>query len=60
MHSAEIHPVQMTRILRDPFQDPQTIHKYAKHLDKKDQVDTSASLEPEIVPDLESTEDTQC
>ena len=31
----EIHPVQMTKILRDIFQDPQTAHKYAKHLDKK-------------------------
>ena len=59
-HSAEIHPVQMTKILRDVFQDPQTVHKYAKHLDKKVQVDTSASLEPEIIPDPESTENTWC
>ena len=29
-HSAEIHPVQMTKILRDIFQDPQTVHKYTK------------------------------
>ena len=35
VHSAEIHPVQMTKILRDVFQDPQTAHKYAEHLDKK-------------------------
>ena len=34
-HAAEIHPVQMTKILRDVFQDPQVAHKYAKHLDKK-------------------------
>ena len=34
--------------------------KYVKHLDKKVQVDTSASLEPEKVPDPESTEDTWC
>ena len=37
-HAAEIHPVQMTKILRDVFQDPQVAHKYAKHLDKKVQV----------------------
>ena len=60
MYSAEIHPVQMTKILRDVFQDPQTAHKYVKHLDKKVQVDTSVSLEPKIVPDPESTKDTQC
>ena len=53
-HAAEIHPVQMTKILRDVFQDPQVAHKYAKHLDKKVQVDSSVSLEPEIVPDPES------
>ena len=29
-HAAEIHPVQMTKILRDVFQDPQLAHKYAK------------------------------
>ena len=34
-HAAEIHPVHMTKILRDIFQDPQLAHKYAKHLDKK-------------------------
>ena len=39
-HAAEIHPVQMTKILRDVFQDPQLAHKYAKHLDKKVQVDS--------------------
>ena len=50
-HAAEIHPVQMTKILRDVFQDPQLAHKYAKHLDKKVQVDSSVSQEPEIVPD---------
>ena len=31
----------MTKILRDVFQDPQAAHKYAKHLDKKVQVDSS-------------------
>ena len=30
-HAAEIHPVQMTNILRNVFQDPQLAHKYAKH-----------------------------
>ena len=54
-HAAEIHPVQMTKILRDIFQDPQLAHKYAKHLDKKVQVDSSVSQEPEIVPDQESS-----
>ena len=49
-HAAEIHPVQMTKILRDVFQDPQLAHKYAKHLDKKVQVDSFVSQEPEIVP----------
>ena len=44
-HAAEIHPVQMTKILRDVFQDPQLAHKYAKHLDK-------------IVPDPESSTST--
>ena len=42
-YAAEIHPVQMTKILRDVFQDPQLAHKYAKHLDKKVQVDSSVS-----------------
>ena len=56
-HAAEIHPVQMTKILRDVFQDPQLAHKYAKHLDKKVQVDSSVSQEPEIVPDRESSTD---
>ena len=50
-HAAEIHPVQMTKILRDIFQDPQLAHKYAKHLNKKVQVDSFVSQEPEIVPD---------
>ena len=54
-HAAEIHPVQMTKILRDVFQDPQLAHKYAKHLDKKVQVDSFVSQEPEIVPDPESS-----
>ena len=58
-HTAEIHPVQMTEILRDVFQDPQLAHKYAKHLDKKVQVDSSVSQEPKIIPNLESTTDTQ-
>ena len=57
-HAAEIHPVQMTKILRDIFQDPQLAHKYAKHLDKKVQVDSSVSQEPQIVPDPESFSDT--
>ena len=58
-HAAEIHPVQMTKILRDVFQDPQLAHKYAKHLDKKVQVDSTVLQEPEIVPDPESTMGTQ-
>ena len=58
-HAAEIHPVQMTKILRDVFQDPQLAHKYVKHLDKKVQVDSSVLQEPEIVPDPESATDTQ-
>ena len=58
-HAAEIHPVQMTKILRDVFQDPQAAHKYAKHLDKKVQVDSSVLQEPEIIPDPESATDTQ-
>ena len=28
-------PVQMTKILRDVFQDPQLAHKYAKHLEQE-------------------------
>ena len=52
-HAAEIHPVQ--KILRDVFQEPQLVHKYAKHLDKKVQVDSSVSREPEIVPDPEDS-----
>ena len=59
VHAAEIHPVQMTKILRDVFQDLQPVHKYAKHLDKKVLVDCSVSQEPEIVPDPESSTDTQ-
>ena len=59
-HLAEIHPVQMTKILRDVFQDPQTAHKYAKHLDKKVQVDSSVSPESKITLDPESLEDTRC
>ena len=55
-HAAEIHLVQMTKIV---FQDPQLAHKYAKHLDKKVQVDCSVSQKPEIVPDPESSTDTQ-
>ena len=58
VHAEEIHPVQMTKILRDVFQDPQLAHKYAKHLDKKVQVDSSVSEEPEIVPDPESSTNT--
>ena len=58
-HAAEIHPVQMMKILRDIFQDPQLAHKYAKHLDKKVQVDCSVSQEPKIVPDPESSIGTQ-
>ena len=58
-HAAEIHPVQMTKILRDVFQHPQLAHKYVKHLDKKVQVDFSVLQEPKIVPDPESATDTQ-
>ena len=58
-HTAEIHLVQMTKILRDVFQDPQLAHKYAKHLDKKVQVDSSVSQEPKIIPNPESFTDTQ-
>ena len=58
--SAEIHPVQMTKILRDIFQDPQTVHKYAKHLDKKVRAGSSVSLEPMVTPDPENTEDIPC
>ena len=54
-HAAEIHPVQMTKILRDVFQEPQLLHKYAKHLDKKVQADSSVLREPEIVPDPEDS-----
>ena len=54
-----IHPVQIKKILRDVFQDPQLAHKYAKHLDKKVKVDSSASQEPEIVLDPEGSTDTQ-
>ena len=49
----EIHPVQMTKILRDVFQDPQTAHKYAKHLNKKIQAGSSVSVELEVNPDSE-------
>ena len=45
--------------LRDVFQDPQLARKYTKHLDKKVQVDSSVSQEPKIVPDPESSTDTQ-
>ena len=58
VHAAEIHPVQMTKILRDVFQDPQLAHKYAKHLDKKVQVDSTVSQEPQIVPHPESSTNT--
>ena len=57
-HAAEIHPVQMTKILRDVFQDLQLAHKYAKHLDKKVQVDSSVSWELEIVPNPEDSTST--
>ena len=57
-HATDIHPVQMMKILRDVFQDPQLAHKYAKHLNKKVQVDSSVSQEPEIIPDPESATDT--
>ena len=50
---AEIPPVQMTKILRDVFQDPQTAHKYAKHLDKKIQAGSSVSVELEVNPESE-------
>ena len=57
---AEIHPVQMTKILRDIFQDPQTAHKYAKYLDKKVQAGSSVSVELEVNPDSESPESPPC
>ena len=41
------------------FPDPQLAHKYAKHLDKKVQVDCTVLQEPEIVPDPESSMGTQ-
>ena len=47
--------MQQRKILRDVFQDPQLAHKYAKHLDKKVQVDSTVSQEPEIIPDPESS-----
>ena len=53
---AEIHPVQMTKILRDIFQDLQTAHKYVKYLDKKVQAGSSVSVELEVNPDPESPE----
>ena len=49
----------MTKILRDVFQDPQVAHRYAKHLDKKVQVDSSVLPELKIVSDPESAPDTQ-
>ena len=58
-HAAEIHPVQTTKILRDVFQDPEVAHKYAKHLDRKVQVDSSVLQEPEIVSEPRSATDTQ-
>ena len=58
-HAAEIHPVQMTKILRDVSQDPQLAHKYAKHLDKKVQVDCIVLPEPEIIPEPEGSMGTQ-
>ena len=45
---AKIHPVQMTKILQDIFQDPQTAHKYVKYLDKKVQAGSSVSVELEV------------
>ena len=37
-----IHPIRMTRILREVFPDGQTAHRYAKHLDTKNrEVQTS-------------------
>ena len=30
-----IHPIRMTKILREVFPDEQTAHRYAKHLDTK-------------------------
>ena len=53
---AEIHPVQMTKILRDVFQDPQMAHKYAKYLDKKVQAGSSVSVELQVDPELENPE----
>ena len=59
-HLAEIHPVQMTKILRDIFQDPQTVHKYVKYLDKKVQAGSSVSVELEVDLDSESPESPPC
>ena len=56
----EIHPVQMTKILRDVFQDLQTAHKYAKYLDKKVQAGFSVSLELGVKPDPEDPENPLC
>ena len=53
---AKIHPVQMTNILQDVFQDLQTTHKYEKYLDKKVQAGSSVSVELEVNPDLENPE----
>ena len=58
--ATEIHPVQMTKILRDVFHDPQMVHKYTKQLDKKVQAGASASLDSKIISNPESTEDTPC
>ena len=49
----EIHPVQMTKILRDVFQDPKRAHIYAKYLDKKVQAGSSVSVELKVNPDSE-------
>ena len=58
-HAAEIHPVQMTRILRDVFQDLKWPTNMQNTLDKKVQVDSSVSPEPMIVSDPESATDTR-
>ena len=57
---AEIHPVSMTEILRDIFQDPQTAHKYTKHLDKKVQAGSSVSVELGTDPNSEDPKGPPC
>ena len=59
-HLAEIHPVQMTKILLDVFKDLQMAHKYTKYLDKKVQAGSSVSVELKVNPDPEGPENPPC